>query len=395
MPGLPPWRLALRRTLAILLGAALGLAVAEAVARWAGPRLRPHLRNRVYFAEPDALLGWRNRAGFAGPYGGEEFLTRVTINPAGQRGPSHPIERTPGTRRIAVLGDSQAWGDGVADDATFAARLDGEGLEVLNFSSLGYGTDQQLLSLRHHAAAYRPDVVVVAVFVGNDLSDNLSRGTYQYPKPWFALEAGGRLRLEGVPVEPPRWLHALVELHRFAMRHSVLLNAIAAAARPPDRGAEQTPEDVRLWDTIYEAMPSDADRRGLEMTIRLLREIARETRALGAEPVILLLPESWQVGVAQRPRWRAQLRARGADWRRPQKVLRRALAPEGVRIIDALPALVRATRDGETADATPTYYRRWRHLNAHGHAVIADLLERRLGLAEWRAEHDARRRSPP
>lgn len=384
MRPLSPRRRALQRILAILLGLTLGLAVAEVAVRLTGPALRPHLRNRVYFAEPDPLLGWRNRAGLAGPYGGEEFLTWVTINPAGQRGPFHPVERRPGTLRIAVLGDSQAWGDGVADAETFAARLDGGAVELLNFSAPGYGTDQQLLVLERVAAAYRPDIVVVAVFVGNDFSDNLSPGTYQYPKPFFTLDAADQLQLHGVPVQPPRWLHVLVELHRFAMRRSSLLNAIAAATRPPDRGAEQDPVEVRLWDTIYGAIPSETDRRGLAITVRLLREIIRRSREIGAEPVILILPESWQVGVAQRPRWRAQLRAQSADWRRPQKVLRRALASEDARVLDALPALTRATRRGAAVDAAPTYYKRWRHLNAHGHAVIARLLEHRLGLATWR-----------
>jgi hypothetical protein len=393
-------RRARQRTLSVLLGIALGLAVGEIAARLAGVRFRPHLRNRVYFSEPDSQLGWRNRAGLAGPYGGEDFLTWVTINPAGQRGPSHPVERVPGKRRVAILGDSQAWGDGVADDETFAARLDGDGVEVLNFAALGYGTDQELLVLESSAQAYRPDVVVVATFVGNDLADNLSRGTFQYPKPYFEVDDGGSLRLEGAPVSHPRWLHALVEVHRFLMRHSALLNALAAATsgeRPPD---EAGPVEFRLWDTIYERAPSADDRRGLAITARLLREIAGRARAIGAEPVVLLLPESWQVDVAERPDWRARLHALGADWRRPQKVLASSLRQGGVRVIDALPALARASGSAPpegSGSAPPTYYRRWRHLNPRGHAVVADLLERRLGLRAQRSRprtYDAASASP-
>jgi lysophospholipase L1-like esterase len=373
------------RALAILLGLVVGVGVGEIAMRGAGGRFRPHLRNRVYFAEPDPLLGWRNRPGLAGPYGGEDFLTWVTINPAGQRGPFHPVERIEGKRRIAILGDSQAWGDGVGDDEVFAARLDGGGVEVLNFAALGYGTDQQLLLLEETVAAYRPDVLVVATFVGNDLADNLSRGTYQYPKPYFELERNGTLRLEGSPVHHARWLHGLVEVHRFLMRHSALLNAIASAGGDPTPPSEQDSEQFRLWDTIYEREPTAEDRRGLRVTVRLLQEIARRARALGAEPVVLMLPESWQVGVAQRPIWRARLRALGADWRRPQRVLGHALAAEGVLVIDALPFLARATRGRQGPGARPTYYPHTRHLNPHGHAVVAELLERRLRLRPLRS----------
>lgn len=375
----------LRRTLSVLLGIVLGLGIGEIAARLAGVRFRPHLRNRVYFAEPDPILGWRNRAGLNGPYGGDEFLTHVTINPAGQRGPHHPIERTPGRVRIAVLGDSQAWGDGVADDEVFATRLDGDGVEVLNFAALGYGTDQELLSFEHVAAGYRPDVLVVAIFVGNDFSDNLSTGTFQYPKPHYEVAEDGSLRLEGVPVESPTWLHGLVEVHRFLMRHSALLNAIAAATSGTREQQDYDPPQVRIWDSFYEREPSEHDRRGFAMTVRLLREVVARARAAGIEPVLLLLPESWQVAVAQRPHWREQLRAQSADWRRPQKVIRQAFAGEDVVVIDALPSLARAAR-GDRPDATPTYYPGWRHLNARGHAVVGDLLEHRLGLRERRSE---------
>ena len=207
------------------------------------------MRNRVYFAEPDRLLGWRNRPGLAGPYGGDEFVTWVTINPDGQRGPSHPVARVPGKRRIAILGDSQTWGDGVADDETFVARLDGGDTEVLSFATPGWGTDQQLLELDNEAARWTPDVVVLALFIGNDLNDNVSRGTFQYPKPYFTR----RRRRTGSSCTASRcrtraaW-HALIELYRGLMRHSALLNAFAEMNRKepaPSEAQDAQPAAVR------------------------------------------------------------------------------------------------------------------------------------------------------
>ena len=58
----------------IAFGVLVGALAGEAVARLVGFEFRPHMRNRVYFAEPDALLGWRNRPGLAGPYGGEAVV---------------------------------------------------------------------------------------------------------------------------------------------------------------------------------------------------------------------------------------------------------------------------------------------------------------------------------
>lgn len=366
----------------ILLGALAG----EVVARAVGFEFRPHMRNRVYFAEPDPLLGWRNRPGLAGPYGGDEFLTWVTINPDGQRGPSHPFARVAGKRRIAVLGDSQTWGDGVADDETFIALLDGGDTELLSFATPGWGTDQQLLVLDNQAARFRPDVVVLALFIGNDLNDNVNRGTFQYPKPYFTLEDGDRLVLRGVPVPYSRAMHALIELYRGLMRHSALLNAIAEASRKDwgddEPGAREPQPSNALNNSIYVAEPSAYDRDRFAITSRLLREVVRHVRAIGAEPVLLIIPELWQIEVFNDRRRRAALGEIGADFRRPQRVFAAAAREEGAVVVDALPALARATRRSQARGGPHTYYREWRHLNAHGHAVIAELLGARLGVTD-------------
>ncbi|MEW6269111.1 MAG: SGNH/GDSL hydrolase family protein [Thermodesulfobacteriota bacterium] len=370
----------------VVAGVALGIAAGEIVARLVGFEFRPHMRNRVYFAQPDRLLGWRNRPGVAGPYGGDEFLTWVTINAAGQRGPLHPIERVPGRRRIAFLGDSQTWGDGVADDQTFVAHLDGGDVEVLSFACPGWGTDQQLLALWSDASRYAPDVVVLATFVGNDLRDNLSRGTFQYPKPYFTIEGDGSLRLDGVPVPYSRAMHALIEAYRVVMRRSAVLNAIAEISRKDwtAQSAAAVQPSVALAQSVYTAEPSPEDVQRLLLTSRLMLEVARHARAIGAQPVVLIIPELWQVEVYNDPALRRRLADAGADFRRPQRVLRAAMEDAGIELIDALPALARASRH-LARRGEHTYYSEWRHLNANGHAVLARLLAARLGVKHHRA----------
>lgn len=370
----------------VLLGIALGGLAGEALARIVGFEFRPHMRNRVYFAEPHPLLGWHNRPGLAGTYGGDEFVTFVTINADGQRGPSHPIERVPGKRRIAVLGDSQTWGDGVADDETFVARLDGGDTEMLSFATPGWGTDQQILVLDTEAARWSPDVVVLALFVGNDLSDNVSRGTFQYPKPWFTVGADDALELRGVPVPYSRALHVVIDAYRALMKHSALLNAIAELSRKDwtPSSDDEAPADAPYVNPLFAAEPSAESRTRFAMTARLLLEFVRRARAIGAEPVVLILPEIGQVEAFADPARRAALRQAGADFQRPQRVFTALLEQQGVQVIDALPALGRATRASRSTGGPHTYYPEWRHLNAFGHAVVADLLGTRLGIKHRR-----------
>jgi lysophospholipase L1-like esterase len=97
------------------------------------------------------------------------------VNAEGLRGPETTVEKPAGTRRIAVLGDSIAFGYWVAEQDAFPAQLQqllsaggGGPVEVLNFGVPGYNLEQEIETLRAKALAFAPDAVVVA-FCLNDL----------------------------------------------------------------------------------------------------------------------------------------------------------------------------------------------------------------------------------
>ena len=87
----------------------------------------------------DAVLGWKPRAGYH--RGG------VRTNSLGIRAEREfAFERPHGTSRVVIVGNSFMWGEGVANEHTFASRLDDllPATEVINLGVHGYGTDQQL-----------------------------------------------------------------------------------------------------------------------------------------------------------------------------------------------------------------------------------------------------------
>ena len=99
------------------------------------------------------------------------------VNDLGLRGPETTIEKPPGVRRIAVLGDSIAFGYWVSDEQGFARQLEallggaapaGGRVEVLNFGVPGYNLEQEIEALRSKALAFSPDLVV-ELFCLNDL----------------------------------------------------------------------------------------------------------------------------------------------------------------------------------------------------------------------------------
>ena len=83
------------------------------------------------------------------------------MNSEGLRGPETTVEKAPGLRRVAVLGDSIAFGYWVAERDAFPRQLEammnesagpGERVEVLDFGVPGYNLDQEIETLRSEGA---------------------------------------------------------------------------------------------------------------------------------------------------------------------------------------------------------------------------------------------------
>ena len=106
----------------------------------------------------------------------------VEINQAGFRDIEHALKKPIGTYRIAALGDSYTEARHVAIQDTFPKKLERylnackqlnyDKVEVLNFGVSGYGTAEELLTLRNSVWGYEPDLVLTTFFAGNDVLDN-------------------------------------------------------------------------------------------------------------------------------------------------------------------------------------------------------------------------------
>jgi len=366
--GRPSGRRLLQRAAALLLGTLLGLALGEALVRVAdalGPA-----RVAAGYGEPisahDPLLGWHLLPGVRTRHRALEFDVAIDINARGFRqSPPVPEARTPGVPRVAVLGDSFTFGQGVEERERFTERLGAElGAEVVNLGVPGYGTDQELLQYTHGEGPQgSADLVVLAWFVDN-AARNADLQRDGRPKPAFELRDGA-LVLRNVPV-PERASggapDSVAEQRRFAglraflWSHSRLYALLrrqfgaglmrASDARPPWLAACQA--DTPAW----------------ELTRALFTELAAAALRQGTRAMVLLIPDA-----------RGLLPGAPDDC---QRAALRACDEAGLPALDLTPAL----RAAAGAGGRP-YFPRDGHWTAAGHALAAEQLaafirERRL-----------------
>src|ERR1041385_5972341 len=169
--SLRAWR---RRLLLILFGVIFGLGLVEIGLRLIGysyPEFYVSDVARGYSLRPN-MQGWYRKEGEA----------YVRINSDGLRDREHSKVKPPKTFRVAVLGDSFVEALQVPFEESFCHVVEqqlrncpvmaGRGVEVINFGVSGYGTAQELITLRNQVWQYSPDLVVLAVTTNNDISDN-------------------------------------------------------------------------------------------------------------------------------------------------------------------------------------------------------------------------------
>jgi len=261
-----------------LCGAVGGPLVAELAIQLAGDPRRARLEQQIA-TQPawwklaseglleldDRALRFRLKPGFRATVDGVDYR----INALGLRGPELARKKAAGTRRVLLVGDSYAFGLGVAEGDSIAARLEerlnaapaggGEArarVEVVNLGVPAYQTEQERLLLERVGFALEPDVVVLLYFANDKLPSALT---------WApAIPA---LYHDEVPV-PYGWKATLARSYLYAI--------------------------VARWEFARRYERGDYDARGAQhwpLTAARIETLAEACRARGVAFVLAAIPE--------------------------------------------------------------------------------------------------------
>jgi lysophospholipase L1-like esterase len=348
------------------------------------------------FYRPDDRLGLRLRENAEGWFG-SEGRAFVRINSAGFRDRERSLAKPPDVFRIAVLGDSYAEALQVDLDRTFHISLErrlnackafgNKMAEVLNFGVSGYGTAQQLLTYRYFATAYAPDLVLVAMFTGNDVRNNSRDLEPDRVRPFFFVK--GDALLEDRSFAHSEEFQRRTNHLRTVLGHLRVLRVVqaayfvkdrfqASAGQPQDQAADQGME-AGLDAAAYSEPVTPQWNDGWVVTERLLGQLRDETRATRAKLLVVVL--STGIQAHPDPKVRAEfMRARAiADLFYPDRRIEKVAARLGVQSILLAPKFQAiAERDKVFLHGFPNTRMGTGHWNEAGHRLAAELVAEEL-----------------
>jgi hypothetical protein len=405
---------------ALLLGALVfGLLIAEIALRLVG-------YTYPLFYTTDVVRGYTLKPGMSGWYR-KEGAAYININSDGLRDREHARQKPANTVRIAVLGDSYAEALQVPLEDAFWVVLEerlqscpafaGRRIEVVNFGVSGYGTAQELLTLREKVWDYAPDIVLLAMTTNNDITDNLRAFKRTEEIPYFVYR-GGQLTLDDSFRESRtfklrhsalnragRWVRDhLRVIQAFHQGHYALKSYLAsrranaaapapptrpdgdakrfansyAASAPAARDAAHVSDELGIDNLIYRE-PADPNwQEAWRVTEGLLRLMRDEVRARGAKFVVVTLSNGVQVHPQAAAREAFLRRVGASDIFYPDTRIRSVGEREGFPVVTLAPELQQyaeqhqAFLHGFGRDLGNG------HWNSSGHRIAGELLAQKL-----------------
>ena len=335
---------------------------------------------------------------FAGAEGwqraeGEAF---VRISSDGLRDHDHSRTKPPKAFRVAILGDSMAEALQVSLERTFWSVLEQQlkscdalkdrDVEVINFGVSGYGTAQELLTFQHRAAAYSPDVTVLAFYAGNDVRNNSKELEPFKLRPFFNIQ-DGHLVLDSSFLSDREYLSLKSDFDKkkilFDLRTFQLLRKLRSALGRRD-GGQASPEhdaaiEAGLDGNVFLPPTTKPWKDAWQITERLIAAIRDEVVARGGRFVVVLLPIGIQVDPNPEARNRLTRTLHVDDLWYPESRIREFALSEK---IDAM-TLGRSLQS--YAEKNQVYLHGFKntrfgtgHLNETGHRLVGEALAKHL-----------------
>jgi len=380
----------------VLTGMAAGLLLSELTLRIVRFSYPP-------FHRPDLITGLSLRSNTSGWYG-KEGHAYVTVNSQGLRDRERSIEKPPGTYRILVLGDSYVEALQVDIEKTFWRLLEkrlqeckfrpAKNIDVINLGVSGFGTGQALRALQTRGLAYAPDLVILAVFPGNDIRNNSRELEPDKLRPFYFLGPAGTLVLDDTFAnssefrrrnswirqagkELSKYLRSLQLGYYVKDLMEIRRAAVPRAMKGP--GQPQVVGEMGLDDQVFFEPQDEKWQRAWQVTERLILELKKTAESAGSEFLLAIFSIGIQVHPEKAVREGFARRLGLEDLHYPDRRLSDFGQRENIQMINLTPTLA------QYAEERKIYLHGFAntsmgagHWNEAGHSAAAEIIGTQL-----------------
>lgn len=317
------------------------------------------LRLLVYFEIPpspiyrtDTETGLRVRPGIAGPNG-------ITTNRGGFNDREHGADGP----EVVFVGDSFTFGvDRYQEVFPYLVeeKLKDRGLSSVNLGVPSIGPDEYVKLIKFLAIPRKPDVIVVTIFIGNDIQQSL-------PGMETKLFFGNVKSLQN-PLNIPMSLNQIYLMRAFGMQIRSVWRYFKGC---------NTDDARHTNDFLRETYQSELDVYQEGANIMWLLKRIHEMNSLiesgGSIPLFVIAPSEMQINNEIRDEILSCMNGNSEyDFKLPQRVISSHLSKQGISHVDLLPVM--AAHSGGKG----IYMRHDIHWNRTGNEIAADSIEKKL-----------------
>ena len=320
----------------------------------------------------------------------------IKINSHGLRDREHDFSKPSRTLRIAVLGDSYAEAAQVPLNQAFwailennlghCAKLAGRSVEVINFGVSGYGTAQELQTLRYKVWKYDPDVVLLAFLSGNDIVNNSRVLEKDKVWPFFVLN-DGELVLDDSFIKDPAYLiqtswkakirFFLAKYLRLYQLREELRDKLLTTNPAQLQTVKASTWEPGLNDQVYLPPTDKSWKDAWAVTEQLIKTISDEVQQHGADFLLVILSNGVQVNPDAEYRKHYEQTLAVNDLSYPDQRIMNFAAEHNIPALSLVPYLLSwAEQHNTCVHGFENNMPCSGHWNAHAHAlagkVIAD-----------------------
>ncbi|MDD5331713.1 MAG: SGNH/GDSL hydrolase family protein [Candidatus Nanoarchaeia archaeon] len=257
--------------------------------------------------------------------------------------------------RIILLGDSMAFGQGVEQNESFAAIIESnfKDLEVLNLAVPGLSIPSYYSRLNTKGLEYNPDIVIVSIFLGNDLRSIGNITEINYTKSYVSPNP--------ISLFLARNVHSLKFIWRYIYQGKL--------TAPIVKFFNIKTESLETKRIVNSEEELEKNLIVFETDLKYYKELSEKNNF---SLIVLIIPEREQVDKTKMDEYLSKINDTQVDEAEIRKKINNILEKNKIIYLDTTPELKRLNVNNTF------YFEIDGHLNKEGHRLIGSLLTQKL-----------------